>query len=380
MERRRQKHQVTSIEKVSKKLKGDKILFLTTLFLVVLGLVVIADASAPLALSTFGNSFYFVKQQLISAIIGFLALIILSNIHFSFWKKLSPIIFAVSIISLIVVLLPGVGSKLLGARRWITIGGFNFQPSEFVKISLALFIAYLYDRKAPYWWYLATIGVLIGLIMLEPDLGTTIVVSSIGFVQIFLSGFPIMYMFGILGGGGVLGTLLILISKYRRERLFTFLSSIVDPIGKTADQASGSAYHIRQILIAVGSGGLFGVGLGQSRQKFLFLPETATDSIFAIIAEEIGFIGCFVLIGVFVYYIFRLIRIAKNAPDEFSTIFTIGVAAWIASQMFFNIGSMIALVPLTGIPLPFISYGGTSLIAILMAIGIVLNISKYANK
>ncbi|MEK7526267.1 MAG: putative lipid II flippase FtsW [Patescibacteria group bacterium] len=376
MERKRQRQKLHEHSGSSK--RTDKLLFFLTLGLTVLGLVAIADASAPLALSSFGNSFYFVKQQAISAVIGFIGLIILSNIHYSVWKKLAPVIFAVSVVSLIVVLLPGVGSKLLGARRWIVIGGFNFQPSEFVKISLSLFFAYLYARKSPYWWYLLTLGILIGLIMLQPDLGTTIVVTTIGITQLFLAGIPLLYMTAILAGGGLLGTLLIFISAYRRERLFTFVNSIFDPIGKTSDQASTAAYHIRQILIAVGSGGMFGVGLGQSRQKYLFLPETATDSIFAIIAEEIGFVGSFVLIVIYAYFILRIIKIANKAPDEFCTVFVTGIAAWVAAQMFFNIGSNVALVPLTGIPLPLISYGGTSLIAMLSALGIVLNISKYS--
>ncbi len=388
MERRRQRQKLHKSfthqpEKTTEKhtnptKKVDRILFFLTLGLTILGLVAIADASAPLALSSFGNSFYFVRQQAISAVIGFIGLIVVSNIHYSVWKKLAPIIFAISVASLFIVLLPGVGSKLLGARRWIVIGGFNFQPSEFVKISLALFFAWLYERKAPYWWYLGTLGLLVGLIMVQPDLGTTIVVTTIGIVQLFLAGIPILYMAAVLGGGGLLGTLLILISSYRRERLFTFMNSIFDPIGKTSDQASTAAYHIRQILIAVGSGGMFGVGLGQSRQKYLFLPETATDSIFAILAEEIGFVGSFFLLALYAYFILRIIKIAHKAPDEFCTLFVVGVAAWVAGQMFFNIGSNVALVPLTGIPLPLISYGGTSLIAMLCAIGIVLNISKHS--
>jgi len=378
VERRKQRQKLQEVNRNTKANKIDRILFFLTLGLTVLGVAAIADASAPLALSSFGNSFYFVRQQAISAVIGFIALIVFSNIHYTFWKKLAPVIFSVTVILLVAVLIPGVGSSFLGARRWIVIAGFNFQPSEFVKISLALFFAYLYARKSPNWYYLVILGVLIGLIMLEPDLGTTIVVATIGVVQLFITGFPLIYMTGLLGAGGLLGSLLILISSYRRERLFTFLNTMIDPIGKTSQDAGGAAYHIRQILIAVGSGGIFGVGLGQSRQKYLFLPETATDSIFAIIAEEVGFIGSIILIGIYAYLILRIIKIAKNAPDDFSFVFVVGIASWVAGQMFFNIGSNVALVPLTGIPLPLISYGGTSLIAILSALGIVLNISKYS--
>lgn len=308
--------------------RGDRTLFWLACLLTVLGVLAIADVSSPLALSTFGDSFYFVKQQVVWGGLGLVVLLVSSRVHYSFWKRLAPIIFGFSILTLIAVLLPGVGSKFLGARRWIVIGPLNFQPAELVKLSLAMFFAWTYDKQWPYWAYIVTLVVLGGLIMLQPDLGTTLVVLSVGLIQLFLTGIPYLALVGVFAGGGVLGGLLIMFSSYRRQRLMTFLQSSTDPLG--------SSYHIRQILIAIGSGGLFGVGLGQSRQKYLFLPETATDSIFAVIAEEIGFVGGVIFISLLAFFLYKTIRIAQKAPDRFSMLLAAGISAWLGGQMFFE--------------------------------------------
>jgi len=211
-----------------------------------------------------------------------------------------------------------------------------------------------------------------GLIMLQPDLGTTLVVGLIGITQIYASGVSILYFLTSLAIGIISVGVLILVSPYRRDRLMTFFEVTKDPLGK--------GYHIRQILLALGSGGLFGLGIGQSRQKYLFLPEASTDSIFAAISEEIGFIGSFVLILIFAIFTYKAFRIASRAPDSFSKILAVGIAAWIGGQILLNIAAMTALTPLTGIPLPFFSYGGTSLSMILVSCGILLNISRYETK
>jgi len=209
-----------------------------------------------------------------------------------------------------------------------------------------------------------------GLVMMEPDLGTTIIICLIGLSQIFISGVNLFSYIGIIGGSGILGTLLIMISSYRRERLLSYIKALTDPLG--------SSYHIRQVLLGLGLGGLTGVGLGQSRQKFLFLPEAATDSIFAVIAEEVGFIGSFILLALFFCYLIFCFRISLRAPDKFSQSLAVGLTAWIGFQTILNLGSMIALTPLTGIPLPFFSYGGSSLIMIMLSTGILLNISRFS--
>lgn len=350
----------------------DKSFFYLIVVLLIVGLVFVADISAPQALNYFNDKFFFLKQQIIWAIIGFMAMIVVSKIHYSFWKKLAVPMFVFSVISLLVVLLPGVGLKALGARRWIVLGPFNFQPSEVVKLSLALFLAKTADSDKKPLAYFVPLALVCGLIMLQPDLGTTLVVGVIGVVQIFVSQVSLVYFIGSLVAGFLSVGLLILLSPYRRDRLMTFIGSASDPLGKE--------YHIRQILLSLGSGGLLGVGLGQSRQKYLFLPEAATDSIFAAIAEEIGFVGSLLIIVLLGFFVWKAFKIATKAPDKFSKVLTVGLSAWIGGQILLNISSMTALTPLTGIPLPFFSYGGTSLSMILAACGILLNISKYGTQ
>ncbi|BCX14826.1 MAG: stage V sporulation protein E [Patescibacteria group bacterium] len=341
------------------------------LILTFLGLVFIADASAPQALKFFGDRFYFVKQQVVWALFGFVFLLLFSNINYKIWSKLSVFIFAFSIFLLILVITPWFGFKALGASRRIVLGSFGFQPSELVKFSLVLYFAKLAESRKGFFAYILPLFIVCFLIMLQPDLGTTLVVAAIGTAQIFVAGVSAVKFLGLLILSSFLGFALIWFSDYRRDRLLTFLKQVTDPLGKS--------YHISQILISLGLGGFWGVGLGESRQKYLFLPEAATDSIFAIIAEEIGFVGSVVLIGLFLYLIYRGFKIAVLSSDIFAKMTAFGFTVWIASQAFLNLASMTSLTPLTGIPLPFISYGGSSLIMILMSAGIVLNISKYQN-
>ena len=353
-----------------KKLQFDKKLFYLVLFLVTIGLVFIADISTPQALNTFGDKFYFFRQQTVWAGVGIVAMLVVSNIHYSFWKKIAVPFFFFSVIALVAVLIPGISLKALGARRWISIGSINFQPSEVIKLALALYLAKVAETKSKQSLaFFIPLALVCGLIMLQPDLGTTLVVGLIGVVQIFVAGVPIFHFLGTLGLGIVSVLVLILVSPYRRDRLMTFFQVSSDPLGKE--------YHIRQVLLALGSGGFFGLGIGQSRQKYLFLPEASTDSIFAAIAEEIGFIGSFALILLFGYFVYKAFKISANAPDQFSRILSLGITTWIGGQMVLNISSMTALTPLTGIPLPFFSYGGTSLLMILASCGILLNISRY---
>lgn len=361
------------IKKVKKqKLSFDRNFFYLVLSLVVVGLVFVADISAPQALTYFDDKFHFVKQQAIAAVVGVVAMIIVSNIKYSFWKKFAVPFFGFSIILLIAVLIPGISYSALGARRWISVGGFNFQPSEVVKLSLALYLAKVSVANKKSFSYFAPLAIVAGLIMLQPDLGTTLIILALGVSQIFIAGIPILHIVStvIVGIFGVLG--LIMVSPYRRDRLMTFFQNTTDPLGK--------AYHIRQILLAIGSGGIFGVGLGQSKQKYLFLPEASTDSIFAAIAEEIGLVGGLVIIFVFLYFVFKAFKIAANAPDKFSKVLAVGIASWIGGQALLNFSSMVALTPLTGIPLPFFSFGGTSLVMVLVGCGILLNISRYETK
>lgn len=358
------------VKLVKQKAQIDKGFLGLVLFFVFFGLLAIADASAPQALNNFGDKFYFLRQQAMWAVVGTVAMLVVSKIHYSFWEKIASPFFYFTVFLLVIVLLPNFGIHALGARRWIDLGFMSFQPSELIKFSLCIYLAKVAMSNKGVASYFVPLVLIVGLVMLQPDLGTTLIITAIGFAQIYLSGINIMYFVGALVTGAIATMGLILTSPYRKARLLTFFETTSDPLGK--------GYHIRQILLGLGSGGLFGVGLGQSRQKFLFLPEASTDSIFAIIGEEVGFVGSVILILLFLYLVIRIFKIAGNAPNTFTKIMTFGIGSWIGSQVFLNIASMVSLVPLTGIPLPFVSYGGSSLVTIMIACGIVLGISKYS--
>jgi len=244
----------------------DRRLLFLTLLLTFLGLIAIADASAPSALSTFGDRYYFVKQQAVWGLLGVLLMGVVAQVHYSVWKKLAVPLFVVGIVMLIAVLVPALGARTVGAKRWLVLGPISLQPAEFVKLSIAIYIASLKVREKKVIAYLLPLVLVSALIMLQPDLGSTIVVLAIGMTQIFVSGVSLISFLGIGAGGAILGSLVILLSDYRRDRLLTFFEIARDPLGKS--------YHIRQILFGLGSGGLLGVGLGQSRQKYLFLNRS----------------------------------------------------------------------------------------------------------
>lgn len=369
---RNRKTTLLSSGKFAKQNKSfDKNLLILVLTLVVGGIVAIADVSAPQSLNNYGNKFYMLGQQATAAGIGVIAFFIISKIKYTFWEKLGTPLFFLSLGLLVLVLIQSIGVSALGARRWISFGPVNFQPSEIVKFTICIYFAKVAAGKKGPLSYFIPLALIAGLIMLQPDLGTTLVVLLIGFSQIFVAGVPILYILGS-GVAGVIGVLiLILTSPYRRARLTTFIEGTTDPLGES--------YHIRQILLGLGSGGIFGVGFGASRQKYLFLPEASTDSIFAVLGEELGLIGALAIILLFVLFVLRGLKIAKNSPDKFASVLAAGISAWIGGQAFLNIASMVSLVPLTGIPLPFISYGGSSLVMILAACGILVNISKFTN-
>ncbi|CAN5308116.1 stage V sporulation protein E [soil metagenome] len=352
---------------------NGRTLLILTIVLTLLGLLAVADASAPQALSYFKDSFYFVKQQAVWAVLGIIAMFAAMVIDYSVWKKFASIFFAINLVLLLAVLIPGIGSKLLGARRWITFGGITIQPSELIKITIIFYIAKIAEMKKPFLNLVIPIAIVAGLIMFEPDLGTTIVVLVVGFTQLYVAGVSVIPFVGTGIIGSIIGFLLVITSSYRKQRLETFLNASADPL-------NAANYHIRQILIALGSGGIFGVGLGQGKQKYLFLPESATDSVFANIAEELGFVGAVFVILILGFFVYKCMQIATHAPDEFSTIVATGIIAWMCAQIFLNLASMVALIPLTGVPLPFFSYGGSSLTVILFSVGVLLNISKHATE
>jgi len=352
--------------------KFDPILFFTVLALVAFGVVTVYEASVVEAFSQFSDKFYFAKLQLRWAGLGLAVMLLTAFIPYKIWQKLSLPLFIASLLLLIAVLIPGVGSQVQGARRWLNFSGITLQPSELVKLTFVMYLASWFTKRPPLLPFLLLSAILLILIMLQPDLGTAVIIIGTGFLVYFLSGAPLLAIAGIGIFGLIIGLVLIVSSSYRRVRLLTFFNPTTDPLG--------ASYHIRQILIALGSGGLFGLGLGQSRQKYSYLPEATTDSIFAIIGEEIGFAGAGVIIGLFLLIIYCGFSLSLKTTDRFGQLLGGGIIGSLALQVFINLAAMVALVPLTGVPLPLISYGGSSLITHLAGIGILLNISRSGPK
>jgi len=347
----------------------DSILLGLVILVSLFGLVMVYNASVAEAFSLFSDKYYFVKQQARWLGLGLVVLAAASYVPLGWIKKIAPLLLVTSLVLLVLVLIPGLGTQSLGARRWLVLGGFQLQPTELAKLALLIYLSAWLEKSRPLWQFLLILGLFLGLIMLQPDLGTALVLVTAAVLVFYLAGAPIISLLGLAVLGFVTGMGLIFSSPYRKERLLTYLNPLHDPFG--------SSYHIRQALIAIGSGGLWGLGLGESRQKYQFLPQVTTDSIFAVIAEEAGFVGAGLLILVLLAIVWKGLRVASLAPDRFTAILAAGITSWLAVQIFINLGAMLALLPLTGVPLPFISYGGSSLIVSLAGVGILLNISRY---
>ncbi|NCU41294.1 MAG: putative lipid II flippase FtsW [Candidatus Moranbacteria bacterium] len=371
-----------TIAKNIKKMKHlfiyDRYLFFTVLVAVIFGLLMITSAAAIYATLRFEDQYFFLKRQIIFGVLpGFLALFLLARIDYHVWKRWSVVGFIGSLIALGLVFVPGIGTSAYGATRWIDLGFISFQPSEMAKLAIIIYLAAWLSSKGqkqvgnvlegliPFIVVLSFIGF---FIYKQPDVGTLGLIIAISFIMFFSAGAQLSHIFTMAGLGSFLFFILIRTASYRWDRFMTFLNPSSDPQGK--------GYQINQALIAIGSGSFWGVGLGQSRQKFNYLPEPVGDSIFAIIGEELGFIGTIFTLSFFIFLVTRGLLIAKNAPDEFGRLLAIGITSWIGIQAIFNISAITGIMPLTGMPLPFISYGGTSLAFSLAAMGILLNISS----
>ncbi len=359
------------------RLDFDRSLFLALLIL--LGIVFMMFASSGLLYgqSRFDDSYYFFKQHLLGLGVGLLALSFFQGVDYRVWKRFVVPIFFLAIGLLILVFIPGFGTTVYGAARWISLGPVSFQPSEVMKLSIILYLAAwlstkgqgraedFYEGLVPFLLILSVVGF---LIIKQPDTGTLGLIFIIAMSIFFASGARLAHIGGLVAGGLLFLVIMIKLAPYRMQRLLVFLNPEHDP--------GGAGYQITQALIAVGSGGLWGIGLGQSRQKFNYLPEPVTDSIFAVLGEEFGLIGATVVVALFVFIAWRGFEIARNAHDEFGRLVATGITTWIVGQAFINIGAISGLIPLTGITLPFISYGGTSLAVLLGSFGILLNISR----
>jgi cell division protein FtsW len=363
-----------------RRLTPDFVIVAAILLLLSIGVLMVYSASAAFAYHKYGDAFYFAKRQLLFAALGVFLMFWISQIdpkRFKEWAKLGLIL---CFILLIVVLIPGVGILRNGARSWLGIGAFSIQPSEFMKLAMITFLARMYSDpafKITNFWTgfmpgLLLLGGAFGLIMMQPDLGTGTVLMGTGLAMIFAAGARMKHIFAfiMLGVAGFVG--LVLAAPYRIQRIVAFLNPWQDPLG--------AGYHLIQSLYAIGPGGLMGLGLGMSKQKHLYLPEPHTDFIFSILAEELGFLGAATVVILFAVIVWRGIRVAISSPDLFSSLVAAGVTAMVMIQAVINIGVVSGAFPVTGITLPFLSYGGSSLTLTLAAVGILLNFSRFTER
>ena len=359
-----------------KKKHIDYFLLASVIIISIFGIIMIYSASSIWAEFKYQDAFKYVKQQGLFFIVGIFVMLFASKINLDFLKKKANLILGVCFLLLVLVLIPGIGSIRNGSRSWFGIGGLGIQPSEFAKLGLIIFTAkYLAnnqknmnDVKKGAIPIFLVIGVFFLLIMLEPDFGTAMVMALTLIALIFISGLPFSFFIklGILGLGGIVA--LIIAAPYRMARIVSFLNPWSDPLG--------SGYQIIQSLYAIGPGGLLGQGFLNSRQKHFYLPEPQTDFIFSIISEEFGFLGVLIVCGFFFFIFYRMLRIALRSSDLFCKYLAFGLAFGILIQAVLNLAVVVGLIPVTGVTLPFFSYGGSSLLMSMISVGLVLNISR----
>ncbi len=354
----------------------DLVLLLTTLALMGIGLVMLYSSSSIMAQQRYGDSMYFVKKQMLFALIGIAVLIVSKNLPFGVYRRLVYIILGVSLLSLIIVLLPQVGHRVGGARRWLRFGPISMQPAEFAKLALIIYISYSLAKKGDrvqefsigYLPHLLVSALFIGLVVMQPDLGTAVTFAALVFLLLFVGGVRSRYL--LATGIAVIPLLGLAIAQtsYRLERLLAFLNPWRDP--------SDSSFQLLHSLLALGSGGPLGVGLGSGQQKLFYLPEAHTDFILAVIGEETGLVGVSFVLLLYGLMVYKGIKIALRAPNRYGTYLAFGLTMVIGLQALINGAVVMGLLPTKGLPLPFISYGGSSLLSNLAAIGILLNISS----
>lgn len=358
--------------------KVDYILLIAVITISLFGLFMIYSSSYVWAEYKFNDPYKFLKLQLIFLVVGYIIMMIVANIDYKKYLKGANIIFGVCFLLLILVLIPGIGTIRNGSRSWFGIGSFGIQPSEFTKLALIIFTSKYLTRnernlkniKSGVLPILTILILVFLLIMLQPDFGTGVVIVMTIVVLLFVSGVK-MNFFIKLASLGLIGIVaLIIMAPYRLQRILSFLNPWQDPLG--------SGFQIIQSLYAIGPGGLLGLGLGNSIQKHFYLPEPQTDFIFSIISEEFGFMGVLVVATLFITIIYRGFKIAMKCEDKFGKFLAFGITFGIAFQALLNLMVVVGLIPVTGVTLPFLSYGGSSLLITLVSIGILLNVSKYS--
>ncbi|MDP3901371.1 MAG: putative lipid II flippase FtsW [bacterium] len=358
--------------------KPDYVIVACLAFLILFGLVMLASASSYLGKTKFDDSYYFLKHQLTyGLLLGIVGFLITSRIYYRYYEKIALYLLLFSILLLILVFTP-LGLEASGAERWLNLGPISFQPAELLKITFVIYLAAWLSnnmqRPKSFWSgfvpFLVVCAIISGLLLKQPATSSVAILMAVALILYFVSGAKLSHILGTVILGLLILAIIIYITPYRFSRISNFLNQDADPLA--------GGYQLNQALIAIGSGGLWGVGYGQSTTKIHYLPEPIGDSIFAVIAEELGFAGAIVFIGALIFLIIRMLLLVKTTPDMLSRLIIIGFASIIAIQAFVNMAAMTGLIPLTGTPLPFVSYGGTALAIFMTMGGIVVNISKYS--
>lgn len=347
-------------------------LFVLPLILATIGLFFVFESSSVRSFNEFGESFNYVKLQLLWIVLGAGIMLFVSFFNYHKLYYLSFLGMVTTIVLLFLVLVPSIGQSAGGARRWLDLGYFSLQPTELAKLSVIIYLSSWFNHRERkrFFSFLILLSVLMLLIILQPDMGTAIIIFLIGIAMYYLAGIELHYLLFLMPAAIVAFLILIKISPYRFQRVLAFFNPSLDPLGIT--------YHINQILISLGSGGVFGMGLGISRQKYMFLPEAHTDSIFAIIGEEVGFVGSFIIILLFLYLMYLIFQVAEHAGDRFGKLLAGGIFAFFNFQILINLAGITNLLPLTGVPLPFISYGGSNMLVSFTLLGVLINISRQS--
>jgi cell division protein FtsW len=355
----------------------DTVLFASVAALVAIGLVMVFSASSATAYADYGDVAYYVKRQFVWLLVGLVAAFFAYRMDYQKLKKPAPYILLATAIGLLLVFVPHIGYGANGGRRWIGFSALSLQPSEFAKLAVVVYLAAMLATRGERITSLAKglfplcvpVFLMAVMILKEPDMGTASLLVFVAFAMFFAAGARLSHLFLIAVVTVPFAALTVLASPYKRARVFAFLDPWKDP--------QNTGFHIVQSLLALGSGGIFGVGLGASRAKFFYLPEQYTDFIFSVLGEELGFIGALAVIALYVVFAYRAIKIAIAAPDRFGYFLAIGCAAIVAIQAFVNIGVVTSSWPVTGVPLPFISFGGSSLIVNLIAVALIANVGRY---
>lgn len=348
-----------------------------TMVLLAIGVVMVYSASAPMAFERYGDPAYFLKRHLAYVAMGLAVALAVLWIDYLDLKRYTKWLLGLSVLLLILVLLPGISREIAGAKRWFRLGSFSFQPSELAKLTLILYMAELLSRKhadlknffAGFLPAMFVAGVCVGLILLQPDLGTAVAIAAVVFMIFFVAGIRLAHVLPFVVAAIPILYAMVFNVAYRRRRILAFLNPWADP--------EGSGFQMLQSYIALGSGGPWGVGLANSKQKLLYLPAAHTDFVFAIVGEEFGLIGTFLILGLLALVVWQGFRIAARAPDRFGRLLAVGLTSMIGLEALVNIGVNAGALPTKGLPLPFVSYGGSNLVFHLASIALLLNIARY---